>query len=641
MKGTVFSVLCALGAVAAAGTGERQFGLHFDFHAKPEADGSSALIGGTLKESDIAEICDLYRPDFIQVDSKGHPGWTSYPSKLGNAMPRMAGDPLATWRKVTAAKGVGLYVHHSGVYERKYVLAHPDERVRYPDGRLSDSVAVDGPYADRLLIPQLKEIAGYGVDGVWMDGECWAAQADYSDRVVAAFERETGVRLGGKVPKFRGMPYYDDYRDYCRELYRRYLRHYIDAVHADYPKFRICSNWAFTYQMPEPVCADVSFLSGDLDPVDSVWSARLASRSVALQGKPWDMMSWSFRGVPDVIDTGKTRNVDKALAQLKQEASAVIASGGGFQLYVMQGKDGSPKMETVRRYAPLAEFVRSHQRFAFGGTARRQVAVLLSTHDRYREAKCLFNRNGAGKISGLINLFCEAGHSTSVVSEHHLDAKTIGAWPVIAVPQLFEGLAPETVKLLRDYAANGGKLVVTGDKARTLLAPECGARGDVRRPFGKGVILALDGDAGTDYAKNRTPEFRCRLNGLVKGLYDPEVKVLASDGVLEIVDLERDGRRLVQLVNGNGRHHDKSVATEEAIEPVRGIRLAIRFPEKPSALRLQPEGRDLAFDWTDGAAVVEIPEVASHSTVEEGPVLRGTGGWCVPGGSTVPRASTR
>ena len=70
MKGTVFSVLCALGALAVAGTGERQFGLHFDFHAKPEADGSSALIGGTLKESDIAEICDLYRPDFIQVDSK-------------------------------------------------------------------------------------------------------------------------------------------------------------------------------------------------------------------------------------------------------------------------------------------------------------------------------------------------------------------------------------------------------------------------------------------------------------------------------------------------------------------------------------------------------------------------------------------
>ena len=86
-----------------------------------------------------------------------------------------------------------------------------------------------------------------------------------------------------------------------------------------------------------------------------------------------------------------------------------------------------------------------------------------------------------------------------------------------------------------------------------------------------------------------------------------------------VVDATPFGRDPMEAIAEACRKYgvNKSVVTEESIEPVRGIRLAIRFPEKPSALRLQPEGHDLAFAWTDGAAVVEIPEVAYHSTIEK------------------------
>ena len=60
---------------------ESFWGLHFDFHATPK-DG---IQGKNLKEEDIRKICHLLKPDFIQIDCKGHPGYTSYPSKLGNA----------------------------------------------------------------------------------------------------------------------------------------------------------------------------------------------------------------------------------------------------------------------------------------------------------------------------------------------------------------------------------------------------------------------------------------------------------------------------------------------------------------------------------------------------------------------------
>lgn len=83
---------------------ESFFGLHFDFHADPKS--CPDPIGLTLKEEDIRTICRELRPDFIQIDCKGHPGWVSYPTKIGNAMPAFCGDPLRLWRDVTASEGV-------------------------------------------------------------------------------------------------------------------------------------------------------------------------------------------------------------------------------------------------------------------------------------------------------------------------------------------------------------------------------------------------------------------------------------------------------------------------------------------------------------------------------------------------------
>ena len=184
------AVLWLVGALSGAAQ-DRYFGLHFDFHASPRC----TSIGSTLSEDDIREICGLYRPDFIQVDSKGHPGWSSYPTACGDEVPGIVGNPMETWRKVTREEGVQLYAHHSGVFDKLYCERHPDEAVKDIDGSPSDSYArTNGRYADDKLIPQLLELAGrYGLDGVWIDGDCWGAQLDFDPRTVADFERETGI----------------------------------------------------------------------------------------------------------------------------------------------------------------------------------------------------------------------------------------------------------------------------------------------------------------------------------------------------------------------------------------------------------------------------------------------------------------
>ena len=107
-----------------------------------------------------------------------------------------------------------------------------------------------------------------------------------------------------------------------------------------------------------------------------------------------------------------------------------------------------------------------------------------------------------------------------------------------------------------------------------------------------------------------------RLTGILDGLYDADVKVSQTNGPLEIVDMVKDGRRLIQLINAGGQHHNVKVLNEDRIPPLTDIVLEIRSDRRPRAIRLQPEGRRLRFRWKDGAASVEIPRLEIHGTME-------------------------
>ncbi len=470
------------------------FGLHFDFHAQPKY----GVQGVNLKEEDIRELCRIIKPDFIQIDCKGHPGWASYPSKLGNAMPEFAQDTLALWRRVTKEEGVALYMHYSGIFEIKYCAEHPEANVMNADGSINKStVRPDGDYVDDLLIPQLSELAeNYDIDGVWVDGDCWRAKADFHPETLAKFEKEMGIDLKGEIPAAPGDPYYEEYREYNRELFRRYLRHYVDVLHERFPHLQIASNWAFSDHMPEKVTANVDFLSGDLNPSNSFNSARYAARALAQQNYPWDLMSWNFR--TNIGQYGAV--VAKHPKQIMQEAAAVISLGGAYQNYLMQYFDGSPNMTDIRNLTSLAEFARERKPFCFRGTPIHQAALLLSTYDRYRETPSLYSRTGFERVMGMSALLCDIGQSLEIICEHTLE-ETINEYEMIVIPELYTGLAPETIESLLAYAKRGGKLVVVGRKTCEIFA-DAGAPYTIKacaEYFGEGE-KAYDNGGDTGHA---------------------------------------------------------------------------------------------------------------------------------------------
>ena len=199
-------------------------------------------------------VIDKVHPDYIQIDCKGHPGYSSYPTKVGNQAPGFVGDPLRVWREVTRKRGVALFMHYSGVADDRAVELHPEWAARKRDGSFHGrrgTTSVFGPYVEQLLIPQLRELASqYEVDGVWIDGDCWATQLDYSDAAVQAYRQQTGEAT---VPENPDDPRWQAWREFNREGFRRYLRRYVDALKSSHPKFQVISNWAFSGHMPEPV----------------------------------------------------------------------------------------------------------------------------------------------------------------------------------------------------------------------------------------------------------------------------------------------------------------------------------------------------------------------------------------------------
>ena len=656
------------------------YGLHSDFHAVPA---KGIVIGATLREADIRELCETLRPDFIQIDCKGHPGNTSYPSKLGNAMPEFACDPLKIWRRVTREYGVSLYMHYSGVYDKRYCEEHPEARVLRADGTYSDFVRFDSRYADELMIPQIAELyEDYGIDGVWIDGDCWASQADYHDETISLFEKQTGIDLGGNPPKARGDAYFDEYLDFTRERFREFLRHYVDTLHAKFPKLEICSNWAFSDHMNEAVCADVDFLSGDLNPANCVNSARYAGRMIASQNMPWDLMSWHFR----YMYYGDPMTPPKHVTQIMQEAAAVIALGGAFQDNIQQFPDGSPNIEQIRNIKPLADFMHERKDFCFGGRFIHQAAVLVSGYDTKATMTKPFARERSNDFIGMTALLCDSGVSFEMMGEYNLTGR-MSDYPVIIVPELAAGLAEDTVKELREYAENGGGLVLVGMNTAKIFSeagfgfdvsdyreyPElanwtgfnvghmsgtstgntpsylrvkggdCGQlsktavieaeggevlatahrslRGDgvpvaAVMPFGKGRLAVVGFDLAKHYTEGAQYQPRELVKAISEALYEPFARIERSLGLLELVCLTKDGKTLLQLVNGNGAHSDAAMLTSDFIPPVLDVTVSVKADTLPGKVILQPEGRELEFSCRDGRVYFDIPRIDIHSVIE-------------------------
>ena len=579
-------------------------GIHFDFHATHDCKN----IGQDVTEEMVDTIIDMVGPDFIQVDTKGHPGVASFQTRFSNRSEHITADQLRVWRKVTKRRGVALYGHYSGLIDHEAGIQHPQWQAMNSDGGYAaGTMSAAGPYADELLIPQVIELGKeYGLDGIWVDGDCWGLTRDWTPSIQEEFTRATGIET---VPTEPSDPNWHAWSQFHRELYRRYLRHCAASVKEAVPGFAYCGNWAYSYMMPEPPCDEVDFLSGDYSdaagtgPVDVV---RFLSRFFAGQGRPWDLMGWGF--LP-----GNPSLQYKGAVQLQREAACVISQGGGFQAYYPQKKDGSVNVDLLRPYAEAADFCRQRQKFAFRGEVVPQAAVVLSTDVSYIR----WDRNNLRPFAGDASLgtsICRTllDHQipTSILTTQKL-MDQMESFPLVVVYQ-WEALEPELLERMTQYVRGGGNLLLSGTPMKPLFGDLIAAAGEGQKisdgvtlfNLGSGRFAVID----IDYAPDEV------ILSAVDALFTDRLATVEGNPYVDLtLTRTADGLLAIHLINitppeDNARFYD-------SIEPVGPVELRVRLASAPKAVTVQPEGTTPATSYSDGILTVTVASVPIYEIV--------------------------
>lgn len=627
------------------------FGLHFDFHAQLR----DSLIGKTLTEGMVDSLLTRVKPDFIQVDCKGHAGFTSYPTKVGNPTGGYVNDPLKLFRKVSRKHGVALYVHYSGVWDNRAVELHPHWARIDAEGKPDpQKVSFWSAYSDSLLIPQLKEISDYGLDGVWIDGDSWAVEPDYRPDALAEFKKTTGIN---DVPKKKGDPHFDDLLEFTRKKFRDYIAHYANALHQYNPEFQVASNWAFSSFMPEPVDIPVDFISGDFAPYNSVVSGAYEARCIAPQGKPWDLMAWSFGG------DWSGMKAPKSSVQLSQEAAQVMAMGGGFQAYWSQDRDASLPAWAFETMGELAEFCRARQPFCYQATPVPQVALYYSTAGQKHLTNAVYKSNSSQQaLKGTLQLLLDNQLSTEIRMTHNI-AGRMADYPLIVLPE-WQVLSEKENKELLTYVEAGGTLLVIGPKAVSNFAPALGVtlgeetKNDIHfgsagrvtagttgyrtftpKPgtetfggvytmrdlrhhlgpaatiakYGKGRIAAVYIGLADTYLKNESHIARRFVGELVEKIHDPMVRVTSSQYVY-LATNRKNNKLMVNVLNLAGPH--KTAAAFDEIPPLGPLEVRVKYPKRPVKVTLQPENKTLPYEYKNGQIVFTLNKLDIHSIIE-------------------------
>jgi len=528
-----------------------------------------------------------------------------------------------------------------------------------------------GPYLDKLMIPQMIELIDrYGVDGFWVDGELWAVEPCYCRRCRKAFRQATGIE---EPPTETTDPNWVAWISFTRESFEQYVSRYCDAVHAHKPGVLVCSNWLQTFKDPGEPTVPTDWISGDNAWVFGLDSCRCESRFISTRGKPWDVMIWAFTKSGDMQDR-KNPWAFKPVQMIQQEAAVIAALGGNVQVYETPHglRNGQLVPWRMRRLREVGRFVKARRTLCQGSETIPQVAVLHSEcHVHSQPARNLMWNVDTSPVEGATYGLLENHYGVDIMDEWALLPR-LADFPVVVAPEQ-DRMSDAMVKALKDYVGGGGKLLVSGAAgferfgARFLgvrggkmeqdviyhvaagdgSVPVYSAAWRLVRPtkatafgrlgttpllderllaapaatinaVGKGAVACVPFDVFRFFAARRHPMVRQFVGELVQALAgELDIRVHAPTCV-DVVLRRKGGRTIVHLINrASGIPNRPNDGSVDEIPPVGPVKVEVRLPQKPSAVRLAFE--KCGFDWEyvarRGEAVAAVDKVHIHAAI--------------------------
>lgn len=639
---------------------KRFFGFHFDFHATEK----ESMLGQHFDTSSLAFFLNTVQPDYIQIDSKGHPGISSYPTNIGTAVKAFQNDPIQLFRKVSEKRKIPLNVHHSGLWDEKATALHPHWARMYENGSYeAGKLSLASGYTDSLLIPQLQElITRYRVDGFWLDGDCWVTGPDYRPEYVNKFSKAFGLtNFSSDIKTTHGK----EWLNYHRYLFTSYLEKTISTLKTANPFSFNTSNWAYSSMMPDPVLVDLDYLSGDVSGRNNLYTAAFQAKCLARQGVPWDLMSWGF--VP--IDFMGGIHSPKSSSLLLQEAGHILSMGGGFELYYQQNRDGSFRLPDTSVLLPITRHVRKIEPLIKDAVTVPQVAIWYSRHG--------WEANNGGvygwgsELEGINSLLMDCQYSTEIIMDHQWN-ETLEEYPLIVIPE-WTRFDPLIEERMLNYVKDGGNLILIGAKTsryfQDLLPVEFqgtdsvqkfnfgfGNPGNItgiianlqkvipksaasvqpqaylysqrdsifRTPWplttihsmGKGKIGVVYADLAHTYKQYKHPLVNQLITSLVDAMQTGNLVAVKGSPYVHVNVTRTKEKQLIHLINASGEHAHSSVLSYNQLLPIPDIEIIVPDTKKPETVLLQPENQVLPFEWKDNRLRIKVPSLGIHSIVE-------------------------
>lgn len=468
---------------------EAFFGLHTDLHAGE----NDTVLGRDLTVEHLVEELGKIKPDFVQCDCKGHPGYTSYPTEVGQASPGIVKDSLRIWREASKQLGIPLIMHYSGVWDTAALKKHPDwgrvnlslngkeswmPRVMDEFNRDKNFTCNLSDYTDKYMIPQLLEIIeNYDVDGFWVDGESWACAPCYCERCRSGYRMKTGRDT---VPEKEGEDGWEEWLAFHRVNFEDHVRRFADAVHARKPGCSVCSNWMYTMRQPDDISVPVDYISGDFEWIWSTARAGVEARFMDSRGIGWDLMAWGFTSHGPMKDWEF-----KTVPALCQEAAVVMSCGGAFMIYDIPNRPGTLVGWHMDHIAEVARFCRERQDFCKDTHSVPQAAVIHTKEHYYAGNEPLYiPQKATDQVEGALHALLENSLHVDIVSGDDFVRKG-KKYPLCVLAEQGH-LSDEVFKAAQDYVREGGALIVSGSE-HTRKFDEMLGVSDMGRYAGEGT----------------------------------------------------------------------------------------------------------------------------------------------------------
>ena len=421
--------------------------IHLDFHTSEHIE----KIGVKFDKAQFQKALQTGNVNGINIFAKGHHGWSYYPTKIGNMHPHIEFDLLKAQIEACREIGVKVFAYYTVGFSDNDAKTHPEwvqvgkdgsspyrDMVKKlkPDETFSgwEYLEPSGPYAD-LIVAQTEELLkNYDIDGVWYDIHN-PERANFNAWGMADFKSH-GVDINDSLAvQERTNQRYHEFFQRTGDIIKKYKPEasvYYNGTTRTYNSMNVrLFKHKFYQHNTKHDLEDLPTAWGgyDIFPWRSKYFANTGKNIVAMSGK--FHKAWG--------EFGGFKHKDA----LWYEAASMVAFGASANIGDQLHPSGEMDMGTYENIGYAFDYVKKIENYGVGAKSMASTGLYIG--------------EDLEAIEGTAEMLLENQVNFDVVN-------TLKDWSNIETLVITSGgVLPQDVPKIKDFAANGGKILAMGE----------------------------------------------------------------------------------------------------------------------------------------------------------------------------------